>query len=235
MPPCLTPVSTLKGSATWLLCMTRHSKFSYKAWMMLTNLCGKTLYRRTFQSDGRRRLSRAFSKSTNTTYKALLHSCDCSRIWQRTKMWSKHDFPILMPACSLRSSLSSAVVMRCRMMRQKTSLVMDSSVMPLLLLNSDRFPFFLSLIIVPLFQASGIASLSQTSWRMCRRSCGITCSYDFSISACTLSSIGVLAFISYLAASFTAWTVMGPISMSRSCSASQMSASVGGSIQLKSC
>ena len=77
-------------------------------------------------------------------------------------MWSMHDFPFLKTGCSWRSSLSSAAVMR-----QKTLLVMDSSVMPLQLLHSDRFPFFASLMIVPLFQAEGIPSLSQTSWRMC--------------------------------------------------------------------
>ena len=66
-------------------------------------------------------------------------------------MWSMHDFPFLKPACSWRSSLSTAVVLHWRMMRQKTLLVMDRSVMPLQLLHSDRFPFFGSLMIVPLF------------------------------------------------------------------------------------
>ena len=64
-------------------------------------------------------------------------------------MWSMHDFPILTPACSWRRSLSTAVVMRWRLMRQNTMLVMNSSVMPLQLLHSDRFPSFWSLMIVP--------------------------------------------------------------------------------------
>ena len=112
MHPCLTPVSTLKGSVTWLLCMTRPSKFSYKACMMFTNLCGIPWCSEIFQCDGQCRLSNAFSKSTNTTYKELIHSCDYSRISRRTKMWSLHDFPFLKPACSWRSGLSTAVVMR---------------------------------------------------------------------------------------------------------------------------
>ena len=82
-------------------------------------------------------------------------------------MWSMHDFLILKPACSWRSSLSTAAMMRWRMMRQKTLLVMDSSVIHLQVLHSDRFPLLGSLMLVPLFQASGITSLFQTSWRMC--------------------------------------------------------------------
>ena len=127
----------MKVYVTCLLCATRHSMFTYKAWMMFTNFCGIKWCRRIFQSDDRCRLSRTFSKSTNTTYKELFYSCDCSRIWRRTKMWSMHDFPFLKPACSWRCSLSTAVVMRMRMMRLKTLLVMDSRVMPLKLLHSD--------------------------------------------------------------------------------------------------
>ena len=56
-------------------------------------------------------------------------------------MWPMLDFAFMKPACSWRSSLSTADVMRRRMMRQKTLLVMDSSVMPLQLLHWDRFNF----------------------------------------------------------------------------------------------
>ena len=146
-----------------------------------------------------------------------------------------HDFPFLKPACSWRSSLSTAYVMHWRMMRQKILQMMDSSVMPLKLLHSDRFPFFGSLMFVPLFLASDITSLSQTSRRMCSRSCDISCSSAFSIYAYTLSSPCAFPFISFLIASSTSWTVMDPSSMSRSCSASQMSASVGRSHRLSSC
>ena len=44
-------------------------------------------------------------------------------------MCSMHDFPFLKPACSWRGCLLTAVVMRWTIMRQKTMLVMDSSVM----------------------------------------------------------------------------------------------------------
>ena len=84
-------------------------------------------------------------------------------------MWSVHDFPFLKPACSWRSSLSTAAVTRWRMIWQKNMQVMDSSVMPLKLLHSDRFPSYGCWMIAPLFQASGITSLSQTYWRMCGR------------------------------------------------------------------
>ena len=72
-------------------------------------------------------------------------------------MWLVHDFPFLQPAYSWCSSLSTDVVMRWRMW-QKILLVMDSSVMPLQVFHSDRLPSFDSLMIVPLFQASGITS-----------------------------------------------------------------------------
>ena len=57
-------------------------------------------------------------------------------------MWSMHDFHFLESACSTCSSLFTAVVIRFRMMRQKTSLVMDSSVMPPQLSYSERFPLY---------------------------------------------------------------------------------------------
>ena len=95
MHRCLIPVPTLKGSVTCLLCMTRNSRFSYKARMMFANFCGIPLCRRIFQSGGRCSLSKALSKSTNSTCKQLFHSCDCSRFWWRTKMWLMYDFPFL--------------------------------------------------------------------------------------------------------------------------------------------
>ena len=79
-------------------------------------------------------------------------------------MWPMHDFPFLISACSCRSSLFTAVVMRWRMMGQKSLLMIDSIAMPLQLLHSDRLPFFVNFMIVPLFQASDITSLSQTFW-----------------------------------------------------------------------
>ena len=140
-------------------------------------------------------------------------------------MWPMHDFSFLKPACSWRSSLSTAVVMR-----QKTLLVKDCTVMLIQVVTVGQIPFLWEFGV---FQASGITSLSQTSWRMRLRSGGISCSV-FSISACTLSSTGALPFFSFLIASLT-WMVMGPYSMSRSCSASLMSARLGGSHRLRSC
>ena len=137
MYPCLNPVYTMKGSATWSLCMTRHSEFQKKAWMMLTNFYEIPWCRRIFNSDCQCRLSKVFSKSTSTTRKELFHSCACSRIWLRKKMWSMHDFSILKPACSLCCSLPTAVVMRWRMVRQKIMLLMDCVAMPLQLFHSE--------------------------------------------------------------------------------------------------
>ena len=163
MHPCLTPVSTPKSSVTWLLLMTLQSRFSYWARTMFTNFRGIPWCRRIFQSDGRCRLSKAFTKCTNTTQNDLFHSCDCSKIWGRKAMWSMYDFPFLKTTCSWRSSLSTAVVIRWKIMRQKTLLLVGSCVMPLHLVHLDKFPFLGSWMTVPLLQASGITSLSQTS------------------------------------------------------------------------
>ena len=111
-------------------------KISYKAWVMLTN-CWILWCRRIFQSDGRCWLSKIFSTSTNTAHKELFHSCDWSMICWSTRKWSMLGVPSMKPACSWSSSFFTAVVMRWRMMRQKTLLVMDSSVMPLQLLHTD--------------------------------------------------------------------------------------------------
>ena len=78
-------------------------------------------------------------------------------------MWSMYDFPFLKTTCSWRSSLSTAVVIRWKIMRQKTLLLVGSCVMPLHLVHLDKFPFLGSWMTVPLLQASGITSLSQTS------------------------------------------------------------------------
>ena len=149
MHPCIKPLFTLKGSVCWLLCITRHSMFSEKDWMKLSNIFWIPWCRRIFHSDGRCRLSVAFPMSTNTTYIELFYSCDCSWIWRKTNMWSLHDFTFLKHACSWRSSLTSAVVIRWRMPRRKTMLVMDRSVMPLQLLRSDKFRLFGCLMILP--------------------------------------------------------------------------------------
>ena len=82
-------------------------------------------------------------------------------------MWSMHDFSFLRPAYSWPSSLSTAVPMHWGMIRQKTLLVMDSSVMSLQLLHLDKYNLFGSLMLVSIFHASGFTSLIQKSWRMC--------------------------------------------------------------------
>ena len=78
-------------------------------------------------------------------------------------MWSNHDLTLLKPACSWCSSVSTAAVMRWRMMRQNTLLVMESSVMPVQLLHLDKFLFFGSLMIVPLLLSSNITLLFEPS------------------------------------------------------------------------
>ena len=59
-------------------------------------------------------LSKAFSKSTNTTYIELFHSWDCSCICRSTNMWSVHGVRYLKPACSWRNMFSTVSVIRCK-------------------------------------------------------------------------------------------------------------------------
>ena len=66
-------------------------------------------------------------------------------------MRSMHDFPFQKRAFSWRSSLTTVVVMRWRIMRQKALLLIEGSVIPLKLSQSDIFHLFGSLMIVAHF------------------------------------------------------------------------------------
>jgi len=114
-------------------------------------------------------------------------------------------------------------------MRQKTLLVMGSSVMPRQLLQSPRSPFLGSFTMTPLFQSSGISSVSHISWRIRCNSRGVATVSELSISAQTPFSPGALPFFSFCMALVTSPSVMGPRLMSRSASAASISASAGGS------
>ena len=150
-------------------------------------------------------------------------------------MWSMHDFPLLKPACSWRRIVSVAADILFRIMRLKILHVIDNKVMPRQLLQFPKSPFFGSLIIVPVFQSSGVSSSSHILWKIWQRILGVSCSSAFSISAQTLSLHSAFPFFWALMASLTSASVIWSRLISRSSAASGMSASLGGSARLKTC
>ena len=106
-------------------------------------------------------LSNAFWKSTKTVYRGVCHSRDCSIMIRMVAMWSVHERSFLKPACSFQSVLSRAVFSLSRMILLSTFPGMDSSMIPLQLLQDDRSPFFGSFTRCPRFQSSGTFSCSQ--------------------------------------------------------------------------
>ena len=130
--------------------------------------------------------------------------------------------------------MSVAVDILFRMMRLKLLHVTDNKVMPRQLLQFPKSPFFGSLIIVPVFQSSGVSSSSQLFWKIWHRILGVSCSSAFSISGQTSLS-GAFPFFWALMASLTSASVIWSRLISRSSAASRMSARVGGSAQLRTC
>ena len=110
-------------------------------------------------------LSKAFWKSTNTEYRGLCHSNDCSMMILIVAMWSVHDLSWRKPACSSRSFLSRAVFSCSKIILVNALPGIDSSMIPLQLLQDDISPFFGSFTICPFFQSCGTCSCSHTLFR----------------------------------------------------------------------
>ena len=82
-------------------------------------------------------------------------------------MWSVHDLSWRKPACSSRSFLSRAVFSRSKIILVNNLPGINSSMIPLQLLQDDISPFFLvvSPQLCPFFQSSGTCSCSHTLFR----------------------------------------------------------------------
>ena len=150
-------------------------------------------------------------------------------------MWSMRDLPLLNLACSWRRIVSVVADILFRIMRLKMLHVIDNKVMPRQLLQFPKSPFFGSLIIVPVFQLSGVFFSSHILWKIWHRILGVSCSSAFSIYVQTLSLPGAFPFFWALMASLTSASVIWSRSMSRSSAASGLSASLGGSARLRNC
>ena len=121
--------------------------------------------------------------------------------------------------------MSVAVDIFFRMMQLKILYVTDNKVMPLQLLQFPKSPFFGSLIIVPVFQSSGVSS-SQNFWKIWHKILGVSCSSAFSISGQTLSLPVAFTFFWVLTA-LTYASVIWSTLISRSSAASRMQGWVG--------
>ena len=137
-------------------------------------------------------------------------------------MCSPQGLPFLNPACSLRIIWSRAVDILFRITLLNTLLVMDSSVIPLQLLQRLRFPFFGSLTISPVFQSTGISYSSNISLKISVRVSVMTSPPAFSISAHTPSPPGAFPDFMLSIAAFTSFAVGGSMFTSKSSSLSGM-------------
>ena len=71
-------------------------------------------------------------------------------------MWLMHDLPLLYPVCSWQRIVLVAADILFRIMQLKILHVTDNKVIPRQLLQFPKSPFFGTLIIVPVFQSSGV-------------------------------------------------------------------------------
>ena len=130
----------------------------------------------------------------------------------KANMCSVVLLPLRNPACSLRSVESTAYTSRIIITLQNTLLGTDSRVIPLQLLQSDRFPFLGILTMVPHVHSCGSCSCSQMLSNRGRSKSAARLGLIFSSSAC----LGVLLFFSALIALMISClvgaSVLGPVS-----------------------
>ena len=131
-------------------------------------------------------------------------------------MWSVHYLSARKPACASRSVLSKAVFSLSRMIFVNTFPGMDSSTIPLQLLQDNRSPFFGSFMRWPFYQSSGTLSCFQILYRSgCSISVEIRMS-PFSASGGMPSGPATLPDLRDLMALVTSALVGGLMLMSRS-------------------
>ena len=160
--PCRTPDFTWNHSLCIPSCLTQHWLSSYMSDRIFITFLGNPYAFRMFHIVPWWTLSKAFSKSMKFIYSDEFHSIDCSMMVRRTNIWSTHDLPLLNPACSSRSCLSTLLLILFKRILQKTLPGTDNKLIPLQLPQSVRSPFFGNLTIIPFFHASGTFSLVHT-------------------------------------------------------------------------
>ena len=143
-------------------------------------------------------------------------------------MWSVQDLSWRKPACSSHSVLSSAFFNLSSMILDNTFQGIDSSMIPLLLLQDDKSPFFGSLTRFPFFQSSGTCSWSQILLRSgCIISVDVWIS-DFNASGGMPSGHAALPDLRDLVALLTSVFVGGLVLAPRSSVGGEMSGRTDG-------
>ena len=116
-------------------------------------------------------------------------------MFRRAKIWSIQPFPFLNPACSSLSLLSTTLLSLLMIILARILLGMESRVIPRQLLQSFNAPFFGILIMVALFQSSGILLSCQTFTMRGRRISAAIAGSVLKSSALRLSGPGALLFL----------------------------------------
>ena len=146
----------------------------------------------------------------------------------KMNMCSVVPLPLRNLACSLRSVKSTASTSHIIITLQNTLLGTDSSVIPLQLLQPDRFPFLEILTMVPHVQSCGSCSCSQIPSNRGRITSAARSGLIFNSSACNESCPRVLLFFSALIALMISCLVGASVRMSRSSVAGAISGGFSG-------
>ena len=158
-------------------------------------------------------------------YKDEFHSRNCSTMFLSTKIWSVHERPLLNPACSSLSHLSTPCGILWSRTLQKIFPGTDRRLIPLQLPHTERSPFFGSFTMMPFFQSSGTFSSSHAWLNSFTSICALRCRSALSMSAVRRSSPGALFPLFCLMADAISSTVIFLFFISIDCWGSALSKS----------
>ena len=153
---------------------------------------GMPYKRRISHNEGRWTESKAALKSMKLMRHGSCWSRHFSMICWRLKIWSRQDRPFLKPAWfSLIMESTWSFTLRSRMLK-KTLPATSIKVIPRLLLQYDRSPFFGNGKISPFPHSFGVVSLVHASWHIRSSQSLILSPPSFNNSVVMLSIPGAL-------------------------------------------
>ena len=162
-------------------------------------------------------LSNAFLKSIKFISRHVWYSTHCSVMFLSMNICLVHDLPLLNPACSYHSRMSTACFSQLRSTMQKALPGINNSGIPLQLLQSVRSPFLASFMMTSLCHSSGTFSSPITVLNKSLSAFQIMFLPHLSNSAGISSTPVALLFFNCLIALSTSSLVIGLIVMSCSC------------------
>lgn len=140
-------------------------------------------------------LSKVFLKSMKLMTKAVWNSMLCSMMFLNVRICSMQDFSLWNPACSSCNLRPTDLHSLLRRMIQNTFPGTDGNVIPLQLLQSDKFLFSGSFIVTPCLHSLGTCF-------------SIQCVFNRSVSASTV------VWLLYLRSSGEIWPYLGDLFLS---------------------